>query len=54
MPDQLGTIVIDQNVDGDHTTAMWQRGTLVYSAFANYGVSSATAVVGSLHPKDAE
>jgi len=54
MPGQLGTIVIDQGGDGHHTTAMWQRGTLVYSVFANYGVSSATTVVGSLYPKDAK
>ncbi len=50
MPGQLGTIWIDQGGDGEHTTAMWQRGKLVYSVFANYGLSPATTVVGSLYP----
>jgi len=49
MPGQRGTIAIAQG-DGDHTTAMWQRGRIVYSVFANYGLSSATTVVGSLYP----
>ena len=54
MPGQLGTIWIDQGGDGEHTTAMWQRGKLVYSVFANYGLSPATTVVGSLYPGDAK
>jgi hypothetical protein len=49
MPGQTGTIAIAMG-DGMHTTAMWQRGRLVYSVFANYGLSSATTVVGSLYP----
>jgi hypothetical protein len=49
MPGQTGTIAIAMG-DGMHTTAMWQRGRLVYSVFANYGLSSATTVVSSLYP----
>lgn len=50
MPGQTGTIAIAMGGDGMHTTAMWQRGRIVYSVFANYGLSSATTVVGSLYP----
>ncbi len=54
MPGQFGTIAIDVGGDGIHTTARWQRGRIVYSVFANYGVSSATTVVGSLYPMPRE
>ncbi len=50
MPGQAGTVLIEQAGDGEHTDAMWQRGKLVYSVFANYGLSPATTVVGSLYP----
>ncbi len=49
MPGQRGPIAIAMG-DGDHTNAQWQRGRIVYSVFANYGLSSATTVVGSLFP----
>lgn len=49
MPGQTGTIAIAMG-DGMHTTTMWQRGRIVYSVFANYGLSSATTVVSSLYP----
>lgn len=49
MPGQRGTIAIAMG-DGDHTTVQWQRGRIVYSVFAGYGLSSATTVVGSLSP----
>ncbi len=47
---QTGTIYIANAADGLHTTAMWRRAQTVYSIFADYGVSSATTVIGSLYP----
>ena len=53
MPGHIGTLSIStswRDDDGTATTAMWQRGKLVYSVFAPYGVTSATTVVSSLYP----
>ena len=53
MPGQRGTLSIStswRDDNGTATTAMWQRGKLVYAIFTPYGVSSATTVVSSLYP----